>query len=349
MPFPRVIIADTDVAYTSRLQKKFVDEFFGRIELEIITDPAYFDQLFAMPQEADVLIISDGLYSPALQRHSIGSLFLLTEQQDGPSTGLNVVRIAKYSSIGAILNEIVSKNPDLQNKARKKDCQIVAVTSACGGVGKTTIALGICGCLAREYKRVLYINAGRLQSFQRVMQDHSPITAPDVYAKLAHSPESVYEEIRHFVRKERFSYLPPFKASLLSLNLPFSIFEKLVLSARKSHDFDYIVVDMDAAFDEECAALLGDADKVLIVTRQSAASAYATNMLVSSLDHPDEEKYLFVCGDFRADQPSVFSEQDMMLRFSVNEFVEHFEDYDTLACEEYADNTGIRKMSMLIL
>ncbi len=349
MPFPRVILADVDSGYLGHLQQKFAEEFFGRVELELISDPAYFRELFSTPQQADVLVVAEGMYGPELQRHSVGNVFVLTEQREIPAGGNNVTAIPKYSSIGAILHEVVSRCPGLQARARRKDCQIVVVGSACGGVGKTTVALGISGCLAEEYKRVLYVNAGRLQSFQRVMRDHSPITAPDVYAKLAHPTESVYEEIRHAVRTEGFSYLPPFKASLLSLNLPFSVFEKIVLSAKKSHDFDYIVVDVDTAFDEDCAALLSDADKVVIVTRQTAASAYATNMLVANLNRMEDDKYLFVCGDFRAGEKSVFTVDDKALRFSVNEYAEHIEDYDNLYSEEYAHNDGIRKTAVLVM
>lgn len=46
MKRPRIIIADTDSNYIVPLQLKFAEEFFDKVDLEIITDPAYFSELF---------------------------------------------------------------------------------------------------------------------------------------------------------------------------------------------------------------------------------------------------------------------------------------------------------------
>ena len=110
------------------------------------------------------------------------------------------------------------------------------VTSAAGGVGKTTVAMGVAACLAQNYKRVLYINAARLQNFQYALDNSSPITSPDVYANLLNAQDNAYNDIQHIIRKEKFSYLPAFKAALMSLGLDFSIYSKLALSAKGSGD-----------------------------------------------------------------------------------------------------------------
>ena len=82
MAKPRIIIADTDISYIIPLQLKFVEEFFEKIDIEIVTDKAYYEQLFATPQKADILIVSEELYDSSLQRHNIGNIFLMTEQYE---------------------------------------------------------------------------------------------------------------------------------------------------------------------------------------------------------------------------------------------------------------------------
>lgn len=67
----RVIIADTDINYIIPLQLKFAEEFFDAIDLEVISDRSYFEKLFAVPQKADILIVSEELYDSSLQRHRI--------------------------------------------------------------------------------------------------------------------------------------------------------------------------------------------------------------------------------------------------------------------------------------
>ena len=169
MARPKVIIADEDASYIVPLQFKFVTDFFNKIDLEIITDRAYFDEYFSRPQNAEILIISDDLYDSSLQRHNIQNIFVMMEQYDEGSTGeLNVNQIFKYTSIKEIFNEIIGKSAGELNVAtvEKKETQIIVFTSGYGGAGKTTISRNVALCLANNYKRVLYVNNGSLQSFQ---------------------------------------------------------------------------------------------------------------------------------------------------------------------------------------
>ena len=146
MAKPRIIIADTDINYIIPLQAKFAEEFPDETELEIITDQSYFEQLFASPQKADILIVSDRLYSGALRRHDIGYIFVMAEQyEEGTTEELSINRLFKYTSLREIFNEIVGKSSDVLNTKihTKKACQTVLVCSACGGAGKTTVAMGL--------------------------------------------------------------------------------------------------------------------------------------------------------------------------------------------------------------
>lgn len=352
MAKPRVIIADTDISYIIPLQLKFVEEFFEKIDIEIITDKEYYNQLFATPQKADILIVSEDLYNSSLQRHNIGNIFLMTEQYEDDQTGdLNINRIFKYTSIKEILNEITGKSAEALkvSAGSKKETQIILVYSACGGVGKTTVALGISACLTKNYKRVLYINAGYLQSFQRWLDNKTPIVAADVYAKLANPVDSVYNDIKHVLRKEQFTYLPPFKASLMALGLNYSLYEKIALSAKKSTDFDYIVVDADSTFDEDQAKLLGVSDKVIVVTEQTASAVYATNILVSNVTGMNGEKYTFICNNFKKDRDNALISPAFAMKFTVSDYIEHNERYDQMKCVDLVKDNGIQKTAFLVM
>ena len=54
--------------------------------------------------------------------------------------------------------------------------------------------------------------------FSAYVDNDTPITSPEVYARLASPTEQIYGEIKHTIRKEIFSYLPAFKASLMSVD-----------------------------------------------------------------------------------------------------------------------------------
>lgn len=352
MAKPRIIIADTDSSYIIPLQLRFVEEFFEKIDLEIITDKDYFQYTFASPQKAEILIVSEDLYDSSLQRHNIGNIFLMTEQYEGEQTDdLNLNKIFKYTSIKEIFNEILGKSESALNvnAGTKTEPQIILVYSASGGVGKTTVALGMAAGLTQSYKKVLYINASWLQSFQRILENQSEISTNDVYTSLSKASDTIYADIKHVFRNEHFTYLPPFKASLMSLGLKYSIYEKLADSAKKSHEFDFIIVDADSEFDEEKASLIDMADKVVIVTAQDVASVFATNTLMSNINGVGSDKYIFVCNNFRKDEDNALVSPSLVPKFSVSEYIEHIPHYDSLKVEDIALISGIKKASYLVL
>lgn len=352
MAKPRIIIADTDSSYIIPLQLRFVEEFFDKIDLEIITEKEFFESTFAAPQKAEIVIVSEDLYNASLQKHDIGKIFLLMERYEEEQTGvLNINPIFKYTSIKEIFNEIIGKSANvlIADNGRKSEPQIILVYSASGGVGKTTIALGMAACLTQNYKKVLYINASWLQSFQRVLENKAAISLQDVYTQLEKEAGGAFESIKHVLRKELFTYLPPFKASLISLGLSYSIYEKIAVSAKKSNDYDYIVVDTDTAFDDDKANLLSIADRVIIVTNQSESAVYATNILVANMNGVNSDKYSFVCNDFDKDKSNALISPSLPMKFSVNEYIEHMPNYDNLRCEDFSKNAGIRRTAFLVM
>lgn len=352
MARPKVILADEDANYLIPLQLKFVTDFFEKIDLEIITDPNYFDSFFSKPQNVEILIVSENLYDSSLQRHNIANLFVMMEQSDDGGTGdLNVNRLFKYTSIKEIFNEIVGKSASDLNivDIEKKETQVILITSAAGGVGKTTVAIGISASLSKNYKRVLYINASHLQVAQYMLDNPSAIIAADVYTKLVTATQDIYTEIKHVIRKETFSYLPPFKAALMSLGLNYSVYEKIILSAKKSGDYDFIVVDTDTTFDDDKANLLNLADKIMVVTKQTFSSVIATNMFVSNINGITSDRYSFICNDFEKESKNALINSDVALKFTVSDYVEHFRYYENMKPDDLAEEKSVQRAAFIML
>ena len=82
MSKPLIVIADMDTAYLAELENKFLVELGDRAELEIISDPEYFEQFFSNPVTAEIVAVNENLYTNALQRQDIQNLFILSEHQD---------------------------------------------------------------------------------------------------------------------------------------------------------------------------------------------------------------------------------------------------------------------------
>lgn len=352
MSQPRIIIADTDIDYIIPLQMKFAEEFLGKIDLEIITDKDYFNQLFSVPQKADILIVSEQLYDYSLSKHNLDNIFILAEQFEEETTDeLNLKRIYKYTSIKEIFIEVTGNSSgalDIDDN-KKKETQVILVYSAAGGVGKTTVATGLSANLARNYKKVLFIGAEHLQTFQYILENPSPIASEEVYAKLKNPGDRIYEDLRNIVRKEGYTYLPPFKTGLLSLDLSYSVFAQIILSVKRTNEFDFIVVDADSVFDEDKAKLIGMADRVIVVTDQSKAAVFATSALVSNINGIKSDKYIFVCNNFVADAPNAITDSGAGAKFAISEYIDRFTSPTAMSESEIVKNSSFQKITYMIL
>lgn len=131
MSKPLIVIADMDTAYLAELENKFLVELGDRAELEIISDPEYFEQFFSNPVTAEIVAVNENLYTNALQRQDIQNLFILSEHQEqGRTEELSVSRVYKYYGIKELYNELTYKSQErLEGKesGKKRDYNYRAV------------------------------------------------------------------------------------------------------------------------------------------------------------------------------------------------------------------------------
>lgn len=347
---PRVILADTDENYLVPLEMKFLEELGDDIDLEVITDPEYFRNLFSRPQVADILAVSQDLFEEGLLRHMIPNTFLLGELPDDElSRRLDIPYIYKYSSLKEIYGKIMAYSSDtLSVKTRHGSSRnLLLVCSASGGVGKTTLALGICTCLSQNFKRVLYINADHLNSFQFYLESGETIPV-SACRQITGNTEGIYQQLKGLIRHERFDYLPPFSAALSSLNVPYRFYLDFARGARASGDYDVIVVDADVMFDGDKAALAAEADKVFMVLNQTKQSVMAMNLLLKNMNCSDNEKYYYICNNYRDCEADSLADGAQVANFLIDEYVSHIPRPEEIRLADLGRNLDIQKISFLI-
>ena len=342
---PRVILADPELSYLLPLQYCFAEQFGDRISLELIDDPLYLRELFSEPQSADILVIRDGL-CPDLRIHDVRNVFVLTERQPDMAEERGPFRrVYRYSSIKEVFNRISAP----LTEAEQAETKVLAVCSAAGGLGKTTLALGLCGCLASSGKKVLYLNAAELQIFQHRMQNKSCLSSREVIKILLHPGDSVYGEIRHVLRLERFSYLPAFQLALPALGLKYSVFEDIAVSAKTAHEYDYIVVDTETGFREENSRLMGLADKVILVTGPDVNSVQATNRFLENVQGVPDGKYCFILNNREPEAGAAANAATAEKKYSPDDFVEYLGPGGALTAEDGAKAAGIQRLAVLVM
>lgn len=349
MSKPTIILADTDANYISSLELKFIGTLDERINLEIITDRKYFNEYFSIPRTAEILAVSDELYSEELHKHNISNICVLIEKpESGDTEDLEVKSVYKYSSLKEIYNEIIgmSSNPDLRGNATNTDTQVIMVYSPIGGAGKTSVAIGLSTCLAAN-KRVLYVDAEEMNTFSCLLAGDDFISA-NCYSEFRADNSRMYLNVKPQIRTERFSYLPPFKGSLSSTGISMSAIIKFIEFAKASKDYDYIVVDADSTYSDEKAELMSLANKVFMIVMQDKVSAHKMNVLLHNANCTDAEKYIFICNRYIADAPNYIVSTGKK-KYIVSEFIAESEGFSELDAEKYSKISGFQNLALMLL
>lgn len=327
MSKPLIVIADSDENYLAALEYKFLETLSEKIELEIISDSKYFEDFFSAPKTAEIVVVDEKMYTRDLHKHNISNLFVLTEEiENGNTAELTVTNVFKYSGIKEIYNELIYRSKDrlFEDVKEHKATQVIAMYSAVGGSGKTCLSLGLAECLVLNHQKVLYINTESIQGFAFYLQDKSAMPN-NGYRAIRDDETHVYGNVRHFIKREGFYYLPPFTATLDSLNLDYAIYENLIAGAKESREFDFIIVDIEAGYDELRMELLQKADKVFMVTQQDAYSLFKTELILKNIDLQDREKYLFICNKYRENEENAYLNSQIQKVYPINEYVEYIE------------------------
>lgn len=344
-----IILADTDEKFLTPLELKFLEELDDNADLEIITESSFFKEYFSSPKSASVLVVSEDLYSSELQKHNINSIFVLTEDTDeGGTEDLGINKIFKYTSTKEIYKQVTALSPINADSNKEKETTVVLVYSASGGVGKSTIALGISEALAKGFNKVLYINAQRINYFEHYLTNNATIPNSAV-AEFSNNSGNLFGRISHVIRNENFDYLPPFSMALASIGLNFSVYSEIIKSAKATKQYDVIIVDTDTTFDKEKADLITISDKVLMVLEQTNNSVCATNTLLKNISFNDSEKYYFICNNFDENNPNALMSNHNKQSFIVNEYVKHFENFDSLSIADLSKQPDIQKVSYLLI
>ena len=351
MAKPKIVLVDNDEKYLIPLELKIIEELYEKIDLEIITNASYFNEFFSSPKKIDILVISEDLFNEEIQRQNINHMFVLTEQSQKDSTGdLSINKIYKYTSVKEIYNEIIyNSNSNLfVEKKESKGSKVILVYSPIGGCGKTTVAIGISACLAQSFKKVLYINAEPLQTFQYFLTNKGFLSS-DLYKQLRTSNTSMYDSIKVNVRNEIFSYIPPFSSSLSSLNVDFAIYKNLIMQIKQSQDYDFIIVDVSSEFTDDKAELISLAEKVIVLTQQDNYSVMKTEALLNNINCSDEEKFIFVCNKYNKTVFNAIVSSNYVHRVKVSEYISFQDGIDSQSIEKMTQNDDFSRLTYMFI
>jgi len=179
-----------------------------------------------------------------------------------------------------IHTDIVGKNRLNRNN---QPCDVIAVTSGKGGVGKSTISANLAISLQRMHKKVLLIDADiHLGNLELILGTRAKHTIADVM----HEGKDLSDVILKGPGK--IDVLPASSGSVALIEEEDQALRKLAQAfARFEHSYDAIVVDTGAGIAHTVISFLLGADKIVLVATSDPASiadAYAVIKVVKSIN-----------------------------------------------------------------
>ena len=322
-----VMLIDTDEKYLIPIELKLIEMLGDKIDLNVITDLEYLNKYFTLPRKIDILVIRESLYNIDFQKHNIVNTFVLSEnlQEQEATQNLNVHFIYKYTSVKEIYNEIINKSV-MEVSNEKKKTKVVMIYSPSGGVGKTTVSMGLAKVLNDSYKKVIYINTESIQNFNFLLQT-SEYCQLGFEKYISNNDENIMTYLNDAIGCYGFDYLLPFKQSLSSLNITLNNFKYLIEKIKESGLYEYIIVDTSNELTADKSMLMGYCDKVIILTTQDESSALKLNSLKYNIDCSNENKFITICNKYKENEDNYLIKEEVITGCNINEYIEFI--YDT--------------------
>ena len=314
----RILIADEDLSYLSKLELMLLREYSQQIELMLVTDKYYLDEFFQSPRKIDVLIIDEGFWKDEYRRQGIPHLFFLSENETPVRSEQGVTSIYKYSSVQSVIHSInIVLKRLIRGNVGNPEKKIVMVYSPQGGSGKTTLALGTAKALFKLGNRVLYINTETIQTFNG-KESETGWAHRSLISALS-TGRFTEDILADNIAKGDVDYILPMQYSLLGNGLCDMNYISLVHMAKEVLPYDYIVVDTSSDFNDFKAQMIAMSDQVVIPCLQDEQGAIKMEAMLRNLNASDKNKYIFVCNKYQIGEKNCLMETPawQMLHFKI--------------------------------
>lgn len=330
---PVFLVVDMDEGYVNALEIRIIQKYINKADLEFITDRIYLQEYLKTDPVVAVLVVGESMYSKELQQLMPVYTFVLMDEMGNEKLGDQIYGIFRYSSGQNILDTIADKVPEtlfqedesnvLESNSDDKfsdlnsNMEVILVTAASGGVGKTTVALGLAFIAADDERRAMYFNMDCLPNFDRWLE-----------------------------KKE-----DEFGNQILEMNQIFSdemrVEDKLdcLCEIIRSEEYDLIIIDTDINDWKLQNKIFERANLILQITGNSNSNIYATNKLYYKLDPDWIEKSVYVCGN---SGEKLRSGREEASEFTIEKRISHIEEYETLTINDLRSNEDLLQLYQMV-
>lgn len=289
----RLAILDSDKDYVNRLGNVLRLKYANEVELYTFTEPALAFET-VRKGKINVFLVSDAFHvdPKELPVRCSFAYFVehpaITEHEGWRAICKNQKTDQIYKQILGLYADISDIHLDIGGG----ECTVIAVTSASGGVGASTIAAACAMHFAERHKRVLYLNLETLGSADVFFSGEGQATMGNVILsfKSARSAEAL--QLKSSVKQDKksgtyFYSAPHDPLHMMDLNTNDIV--RLINMLKGSGEYDCLVVDLEFGLTPEKLTILKLAKMILLVGNGTVTSNSKTERAYRALEALDSQ------------------------------------------------------------
>ncbi len=261
----KLIIVSKDKDYIKHFSDVLAENHVESFDIKIMSDLNDIDDLVNQ-NIFDAALIEENLISKSSTSYEYTDDFILIERISYKESGSKQT-IGKYQRISSIAGEILGVCSKLSLKmAKDKNEKITAVWSPCGGVGKTSVALGYASRKSLQGKNVIYLCLENFSSVSTYFDDTGKSISTALEKLLDKTEENItvaLKSIKLTDSSTNISYFcPPNNYKDMNV-LGKENIKKLCTACAMIAD--EIVIDISSNFDEKTEEIFKLSDEIYLV------------------------------------------------------------------------------------
>ncbi len=296
----KVVIAEKDEAYTSKLIHNLSGNYSGQLEIYTFSELELLEQ-FLKAESPDVVLAAEEFREARenVGRKTIFSFLIpyKAEEVDG------VPAICKYQKVENIYKQILSLYSELgknyvSRSGNAEGTKVISFFGISGGAGASTLAAGYAMHQSRSGSKVLYLNLEKLASTRTFFMQEGTAAFDEVLFALKSRKMSLELKIESTVITDAsgVNFFAPCANCMDILELTEEDIENLIEGICRMGQYDYLVIDGDFSMDAKMNVICDYSNHIVLVSTGDEISNLKMQKYVTSLHSMEERSKVNIQG-----------------------------------------------------
>lgn len=294
-----LIIVDNDEIYLSYLNKFLSSTYKGKFEITCFSDEEIFIESINTIRKKDVLIINKDIYDKNEDKIDMNIVLKLVEGNEIIDEESEKI-INKYKDVknihDIVLKEYINDNPKKTTRIKTEDAdtKIITIYSPIGGSGKSTITAAISNQLAKQGKKVFYLNLEDIQSTNMYFDENEKESLSDIIFEVKDRADNFKDKINNAMSTHSTGvmYLTSTSHILDIEDITQEDIKWMLEEILKMKMFNYIIIDTSSKYNGVYDVIINSSDIVITPVINNKSSINKIDKFIKNQSNLD--KYYFV-------------------------------------------------------